>query len=78
MKGTEQEALAESSFIRDDQPNIVIRVLRVMDIFSFLPVPKDEAVYTKRSILGSLVFFALFLTYIVYDFVSFVYDNPPI
>jgi hypothetical protein len=49
-----------------------------VDIFSFIPVPKDDSVSTRHSLIGTAVFFAIFLTYIIYDFVQFVMDNPPI
>lgn len=49
-----------------------------MDIFSFIPVPKDDSVSTKQSLIGTAVFFIIFLTYIIYDFVQFVNSNPPI
>lgn len=68
----------KDSFIRQQQPNICLRVLKKIDIFSFIPVPKDDSVSTKQSLIGTAVFFAIFLTYIIYDFVKFVQDNPPI
>ena len=49
-----------------------------MDIFAFIPVPKDDSVSTKQSLIGTAIFFALFLTYIIIDFVGFVQDNPPL
>ena len=49
-----------------------------MDIFSFIPVPKDDSVSTKQSLIGTAVFFAIFLTYIIYDFVQFLINNPPV
>lgn len=48
-----------------------------MDIFSFIPVPKDDSVSTKQSLIGTALFFAIFLSYIIYDFVQFVQSNPP-
>lgn len=68
----------KDSFIREEQPNICLRVLKKIDIFSFIPVPKDDSVSTKQSLIGTALFFAIFLTYIIYDFVKFVQDNPPI
>lgn len=55
-----------------------MRVLKKVDIFSFIPVPKDDSVSTKQSLIGTALFFAIFLTYIIYDFVQFVQTNPPI
>lgn len=66
------------SFITEAQPNICLRVLKKVDIFSFIPVPKDDSVSTKQSLIGTAVFFAIFLTYIIYDFIKFVNHNPPI
>ena len=67
-----------SSFISEDQPNICLRALRFIDIFSFIPVPKDDTVSTKPSLIGTALFFIIFLAYIIFDFVGFVTDNPPI
>ncbi len=73
----EQPNRVSSSFIGDDQPNICVRILRKVDIFSFIPVPKDDTVSTKASLIGTAVFFIIFLTYIIFDFVKFVNNNPP-
>lgn len=54
-----------------------MRALKKVDIFSFIPVPKDDSVSTKQSLIGTAMFFAIFLTYIIYDFVQFVQTNPP-
>jgi hypothetical protein len=51
--------------------------LTKIDIFSFIPVPKDDPVSTKQSLIGTAVFFVLFLTYVVFDFYQFVAENPP-
>jgi len=53
-------------------------MLTVIDIFSFIPVPKDSPVSTKQSLIGTLIFFVIFLTYVIYDFVQFVTNNAPI
>jgi len=52
-------------------------LLKAIDIFSFIPVPKDDAVSTKQSLIGTAVFFILFFTYIIFDFYQFVTENPP-
>jgi hypothetical protein len=70
--------MPKDSFITEQQPNVALRALKKVDIFSFIPVPKDDSVSTKQSLIGTAVFFAIFLTYIIYDFVQFVVDNPPI
>jgi hypothetical protein len=49
-----------------------------MDIFSFIPVPKDRPVSTKQSLIGTAIFIVIFLTYIIVDFYQFVTSNPPI
>ena len=66
------------SFIYEEQPNCALKILRKVDIFSFIPVPKDDSVSTKQSLIGTAIFFIVFLTYIIYDFVQFISDNPPI
>lgn len=55
-----------------------MRCLQTFDIFSFIPVPKSRTISTKCSLIGSILFFTLFLSFIIYDFVQFVSDNPPL
>jgi hypothetical protein len=57
---------------------VAVRVLRKIDIFAFIPVPKDDTVSTKPSLIGTAIFFAIFLTYVIYDFIKFVNSNPPL
>lgn len=57
---------------------MLVRVLRKIDVFAFIPVPKDDSVSTKQSLIGTAIFFVLFLTYVIFDFVSFVQSNPPL
>lgn len=52
-------------------------MLKAIDIFSFIPVPKDDPVSTKQSLIGTSVFFIIFLAYVVFDFYQFVTENPP-
>ncbi len=54
-----------------------MRYLQKADIFAFLPVPKDDTVSTKQSLIGSIIFLVIFIAYITYDFVNFVVWNPP-
>lgn len=67
-----------SSFISGEKSNLCVKVLTKVDIFSFIPVPKDDSVSTKPSLIGTAIFFTIFLTYIIYDFVKFVTNNPPL
>ena len=48
-----------------------------LDIFTFVPIPQSYPVSTKRSKCGSITLLIVFLGYVIYDFVSFVTDNPP-
>lgn len=64
------------SFIEERKTKCFIRFMRAIDIFSFIPVPKDENVSTKQSVIGSVIFILLFLSYIIYDFVQFATNNP--
>jgi len=48
-----------------------------MDIFAFIPVPKDDSISTKQSLLGTTIFFLLFFAYILFDFYQFIFTNPP-
>lgn len=77
----EQELITNSrtsSFITVNKPNKCLRILSRIDLFCFLPVPRDDPISTKQSIIGSIVFLALFLTYIIIDFVQFVQRNSPV
>ena len=67
-----------SSLITQRKSNNIIKFLQFVDIFAFIPVPKDESVSTKQSLIGTVLFLAIFLTYVIYDFVSFVTINQPI
>jgi hypothetical protein len=51
--------------------------LKKVDIFSFIPVPKDDPVSTKQSLIGTGIFFTIFFAYIIVDFYKFVTNNPP-
>lgn len=53
-------------------------MLTYVDVFRFLPVPRDDPVSTKASLAGSLLFLALFLGYLIFDFVQFVTFNKPV
>lgn len=55
-----------------------MRCLQKIDIFSFIPVPKTGTVSTKCSLIGSTLFFVIFLAYITYDLVQFITNNPPL
>ena len=63
--------------VRDTDP-WYIKIMKKIDFFSFIPVPKDEAVSTRRSMVGSTIFIIIFLAYIIFDFVNFLLYNPPI
>lgn len=68
----------DDSFIRSEEQSGCLKFAQKLDFFSFIPVPKDEPVSTRRSLLGSVLFIVLFLTFIIIDFYQFVTDNPPI
>ena len=72
--------MLERSFIQDvdKKDPLALRMLKAIDIFSFIPVPKDEAVSTKQSLIGTTIFFLLFFAFVLFDLISFVTDNPPI
>ena len=83
MKEEDDDSFARrlsSSFINEtDTSPWYVKAMRKIDIFSFIPVPKDEPVSTKRSLCGSTLFFLIFVAYILYDFIfSFLLNNPPI
>ena len=59
------------------QPNIVHRVLAFLDVFKFLPTPVDNPVSTRQSIIGSLLFFLIFGTFVIVDFITFLTFNKP-
>lgn len=49
-----------------------------MDIFAFLPIPKNQPVSTKKSFIASIIFLLLILSYGLYTFLSFLLNNTPI
>lgn len=73
-----QEGDSNDSFINPEREGRGVRLLQKLDFFSFIPVPKDQPVSTRRSLVGSVIFIILFLLYIVVDLVQFLRDNPPI
>ena len=75
---TEHDRLADSFIRPQEQDNIAVKVLKKVDVFAFIPVPKDEPVSTKQSLVGTALFFAIFLSFVIVDFVKFVTANPPI
>lgn len=75
---TVRTLLSRSIIKEQPEGNCLVRCLQTFDIFSFIPVPKSRTVSTKCSMIGSFIFFAIFLSYIIYDFVKFLTENPPI
>lgn len=68
------------SMIQDVHQNtpMHIKIMKKVDFFRFIPVPKDEAVSTRLSMCGSTVFLIIFISYMLYDFLGFILNNPPI
>lgn len=54
-----------------------LAIVKKLDVFSFVPFPKNEPVSTKQSLCGSLLFLLIILTFIIVDFVQFIQNNPP-
>lgn len=77
-QGGTRVLLSRSIIQEAPNTNCFVKCLQAFDIFSFIPVPKSSTVSTKCSMIGSMVFFLLFLSFIIYDFVQFVSNNPPI
>jgi hypothetical protein len=48
-----------------------------VDIFAFVPVPKAQAVSTKRSLFGSCGLLIIFFSYLIYTFITFLSNNVP-
>ena len=79
MTDQEIKSSIKDSFIDSDaEPNKALRFLKRLDFFSFIPVPVDQPVSTKRSLIGSVIFIILFLIYIAVDLYQFLSENPPI
>lgn len=73
-----QDEVNDSFLYPEREQKGVMKWLQKFDFFSFIPVPKDEPVSTRRSIIGSCIFIVLFLIYIGIDLYQFISDNPPI
>jgi hypothetical protein len=68
---------AELKGLKPKNTNICFKILHALDLFAFEPVPKTNDFSTRRSILGSLLIIALFLTYVIFTFVNFFINNTP-
>ncbi|KAM3143970.1 hypothetical protein pb186bvf_004021 [Paramecium bursaria] len=80
METNETNRNKQNSDTQDDQikhPSRAKRILRNLDLFSFLPVPKTKPVSSKRSLVGSLIMLLLFFGYILYGFITFILINAP-
>ena len=73
----EEIQIKESLIASEETDSKAMKVLTKVDFFSFLPVPKDDSVSTRQSIIGSIIFIVLFFIYIGIQFYIFVTDNPP-
>lgn len=71
-------SLNDSLIAQESNVKGVTGFLTKIDLFSFIPVPKDSPVSTRRSIIGSLIFLTIALGFILVDFYFFVVDNPPV
>ena len=71
-------SLNDSLLVQNEQRKGIEGFLTRIDLFCFIPVPKDNPVSTRRSMVGSLIFIFIALGYILQDFYFFVTDNPPV
>lgn len=73
-----ENSLNDSLIAQESNIKGVTGILTKIDLFSFIPVPKDSPVSTRRSIVGSLLFLFIALSFVFVDFYFFVVDNPPV
>jgi len=67
-----------SGFVDTTKSNGIVGALKKVDMFSFLPVPIDEPVSTRRSLIGTALILFIFIAYVIFDLVSFLIHNPGI
>lgn len=70
--------MKDSFLYHNEEQKGILKWLQRFDYFSFIPIPKDEPVSTKRSIIGSTIFILLFFVYVGVDLYQFITDNPPL
>ena len=68
----------EVSHITPKHTNKFLKLLSYIDVFRFLPIPTDQPVSTRRSIIGSLMVSVIFLAYVITAFVQFLSWNRPV
>ena len=74
----EGEQNLNDSFLKvPEDHSACFRILKKLDVFSFVPFPKNEPVTTRQSLCGSLLFLLIILAFAISDFVAFVTYNPP-
>lgn len=57
-----------------EEESKAMKLLKKIDLFAFLPVPKTDHVSSKRSMIGSAIMFTIFLLYIIAGFISIFYE----
>jgi len=67
----------KDSLITREHINPFLALFQNVDLFAFIPFPKDEPVSTKRSLIGTVLFLIIFGSYVIADFVNFLVNNPP-
>lgn len=77
MGDNKEEGLNDSFLKVPEDHSACFRILKKLDVFSFVPFPKNEPVTTKQSLCGSLLFLLIILAFAISDFVAFATYNPP-
>lgn len=59
-------------------PGCCRKILELVDLFSYIPVPQAYPVSTNKSKIGSLIFIGVILGYLIFDLYMFITNNVSI
>ena len=61
----------------ESEESKVLKFLKFIDLFSYIPVPQAYPVSTTKSRAGSIAVIMILVSYLVYDFYIFVTKKMP-
>jgi hypothetical protein len=61
----------------ESEESKVLKLLKFIDLFSYIPVPQAYPVSTSKSRAGSIAVIIILVGYLVYDFYIFVTKSVP-
>lgn len=61
----------------ESEESKVLKFLKFIDLFSYIPVPQAYPVSTSKSRVGSIAVIIILVGYLIYDFYIFVTKSVP-